>query len=97
MKQQHEFTAVKSLTLENSFGVLNKQKDVELIVTVGIKDENCGWFEFYDKESEGNDWYAEGGLIFENKELIDYDGVFSLPEFILDKLDEIGYNTKEMR
>lgn len=92
-----QFNVTESLILENSFGVINKQKDVELQVTIGINSADYGWFEFYDVESSGEDWYAEGGLWFTNKELTDYDGVFSLPNFILDKLEEMGYNVKDMR
>jgi hypothetical protein len=29
--------------------------------------------------------------------IVDYDGVFSIPEQILDKFEEWGYNTEEVR
>jgi len=32
-----------------------------------------------------------GGLWFEGKELIDYDGVYSLPKEVAAKLKELGY------
>jgi hypothetical protein len=95
--QQVEFEFTESLQLENSFGVLKSKRDIKLDVTVGIKDDTYGWFEFYDIETGGAEWYAEGGLCFTNGELTDYDGVFSLPNFVLDKLQELGINVDEMR
>lgn len=91
-KQVYNFTAVQSLSLENSFGTIATEKHVELECSLGINSEDYGWFEFYDIKTGGEDWYAEGGLTFENKVLVDYDGVFALPPFILDKLAELGYN-----
>lgn len=95
--QQVEFEATQGLQLENSFGVLKSENGIKLHVSIGIKDDTYGWFEFYDIESGGDDWYAEGGLWFKNGELTDYDGVFSLPMFVLDKLQEMGINVDEMR
>ena len=86
-----EFKAVENLSLENSFGTIKEQSGIELEVTIGIDDES-GWFEFYDTETGGDDWYAEGGLWFEGKELTDYDGVFALPVCIIEKLRELGYD-----
>jgi len=90
------FQAITSLSLDNSFGTLKKQKDVELEVTIGIKDEDYGYFEFYDIESGGEEWYAEGGLVIDNGTIIDYDGVFALPPFITDKLKEMGYDVSDV-
>jgi hypothetical protein len=86
-----EFKAVENLSLENSFGTIKEQSGIELDVTIGIDDES-GWFEFYDTETGGDDWYAEGGLWFDGKELTDYDGVFALPVCIIEKLKELGYD-----
>ena len=65
-------------------------------VTVGIKNEDYGWFELYDEETGGDYIYAEGGLWFTKHEgktyLQDYDGVFELPEYIMGKLVEWGYS-----
>ncbi len=87
-----QFKAVENLSLENSFGTIKEQSGIELDVTIGI-EEGTGWFEFYDTETGGDDWYAEGGLWFDGKELTDYDGVFALPIFIIKKLKELGYDT----
>jgi hypothetical protein len=37
------------------------------------------------------DHYAEIGLLFEGKELVDYDGVFSLPQEVGQMLTEAGF------
>jgi hypothetical protein len=94
-KTVHEFTAVQSLQLENSYAVLKKENNVTLHCTVGFNSEDYGWFEIYDEESRGDEWYAEGGLWFDGKDLTDYDGVFSLPDCILAKLKELGYNVED--
>ena len=51
-----------------------------------------GNFEFYDLKTGGNEWYAEGSLYFEDKELIDFDGCFDIPNPMKDKLIELGYS-----
>jgi hypothetical protein len=91
------FTAKQSLSLETSFGRIKAEDDVELEGTIGYRaEDDYGWFEFYDVESGGEEWYAEGGLWFEGNELTDYDGVFSLPPFIFKYLKSKGFNVDEM-
>ena len=94
--KQYTKTTTEHLTYENSFGVIREQKEVKLNCTLGIKNDCYGWFEIYDEESGGDDWHAEGGLWFDNKEVTDYDGVFSLPSGVLELLKENGYNTEEV-
>jgi hypothetical protein len=96
MKRKESFQAVQSLSLENSFGVLKQEENVILEVTVGINSEDYGWFEVYDEQSGGDDWYAEGGLEIEGKSITGYDGVFSLPNVVIDKLKEWGYDCSEV-
>ena len=95
--KQYTKTTTEHLTYENSFGVIREQKEVKLNCTLGIKDSTYGWFEIYDEESGGDDWHAEGGLWFNNKDVTDYDGVFSLPSGVLELLKENGYNTEEVQ
>jgi hypothetical protein len=90
------FKVKHSLQLENSFGVLDSEDNIELEVTVGIRKDGGGWFEFADIKSGGNEWYAEGSLEIEGKEVLGYDGVFSLPSFVIDKLKEWGYDVSEV-
>ena len=95
-KQEHTFTATESLSMENSFTVLKEQEDIKLHVTVGINDDTYGWFELYDEETQGEEWHAEGGVWFDGKAVTGYDGVFALPACVIDKLKELGYDTKEV-
>ena len=61
------------------------------------KSEERGWWELYDEESGGDDYYGEGTLSFSGNELYDYDGAFSLDEEILNSLEGMGADVKEMR
>lgn len=90
-KKTIEFEATECLSLQNSFGIL-KQEEVRLFCTIGINSDNYGWFEIYDIRTAGDEWYAEGGLWFEDKEVVDFDGVFDLPVCIKEKLKELGYS-----
>ena len=67
-----------------------------LEVNVGIKNDERGWFEFYDEETGGEVVYAEGGLWFRGKYLVDYDGVGDLPDYIMEKLEEMGYSMDQL-
>jgi hypothetical protein len=96
MKMQIEFIATESLSLENSFGTIKEQNDIELQVTIGINSVDYGWFEIYDTESGGDEWYAEGGIWFEGMKIVDYDGVFALPRCIIEKLKEMSYDVSEI-
>jgi hypothetical protein len=92
MEQTINTTA--SLTLENAFN--GSKSTIKLEVTVGIKSDRYGWFEVYDIETGGQEYYAEGGLWFDNKELVDYDGVYELPDAVLNELSKMGYDVSEM-
>ena len=93
----HEFHAKATLTLENSFGVVAVNRNAKIEVTIGFHDEESGWFEFYDENDDDGAWHAEGSLQFDGKVLEGYDGVFELPPFILDKLEELGYDVSDHR
>lgn len=74
--------------------------DAEIEIWRDSKRGMVGCFEFYDVESGGEDTHAEGGLWFEEDQggliLSDYDGVYELPMFILQKLnDEFDVNVEE--
>jgi hypothetical protein len=96
MIKKETFQTVQSLSLENSFGTIKAEDNITLEVTVGINSDDYGWFELYDIESGGEDWYAEGGLWIKDKVITDYDGVFSLSPVIVAKLKEWGYDTSEV-
>ena len=87
------FKVVNGLIRETSYGVIEKEDDVIINVSVGYRaEDNYGWFEFYDEKSGGEQWYAEGGLWFGGLDLTDYDGVFSLPSFIMSYLKKKGFD-----
>jgi hypothetical protein len=96
MIKKETFQTFQSLSLENSFGTIKAEDNITLEITVGINSDDYGWFELYDIESGGEDWYAEGGLWIKDKVITDYDGVFSLSPAITEKLKEWGYDTSEV-
>ena len=88
----YNFESIEHFSLENSFGTL-KNAEVKLQVTVGIHEGGeTGWFELYDDETGGEEWYAEGSLTFDGKKLVDYDGVFGLLQCICDCLRTHGFD-----
>jgi len=96
MEKQIEFIATESLALENSFTTIKEQENIELQVTIGINSDDYGWFEIYDTETGGDEWYAEGGIWFKGMTIVDYDGVFALPRCIIEKLKEMSYDVSEI-
>ena len=91
-----DWEVVQYVAMETSAGLVEPRVKRIMSFSVGI-DGHKGWFEMYDEESGGEDFYASGGLWFTNNRLVDYDGVFSLPDEILDKLDEAGYDVDDIR
>jgi hypothetical protein len=71
-------------------------RGTELEVIIKIKDEGYGSYELYDEETKGERVYAEGGLWFREKYLIDYDGVGTLPDYIMEKLEEMEYSMDQL-
>lgn len=86
---------ITSMTLwwENSYTTLTDPAtvDVEVIIYYDDTSTPCG-FELYDVESGGEDFYADGGLWFTGNALTEYDGVFTLPDAIVDIIKEEGYS-----
>ena len=95
--KQYTKTTTENLRYENSFGTIRAQDGVKLNCTLWIHSTTSGGFEVYDEESGGDEWHAEGGLWFDNKDVTDYDGVFRLPNGVLELLKENGYNTEEVQ
>lgn len=94
--EKYTFNAKEHLSLENSFGVISSH-NLDIEVTIGFNDKDNGWFEIvpdnvYDDVDNFDSYYAEGQLIFEDKKLVDYDGVFALPWCIIDFLQDKGYD-----
>ena len=57
-------------------------KDYLIMVPSEIFGIEHGFWELYDSDTEGSIYYACGTLIFEDGELIDYDGCEHLPHEI---------------
>jgi hypothetical protein len=78
--------------------VLREDTDVVMSVQIGIDPDHTygGWYETYDEETGGGDYYAGGVLeITWDAEtgqpwLNGYDGCFELPDYIVRKLVENG-------
>ena len=95
---QETWNAIRDVHEQNSFGTIREEDRVLLTFNVTVRDvdnngQRTGFFEWYD---ESNEWYASGGLWFENDELVDFDGVFSLAAEIIEKLHEWGFDVKDM-
>ena len=63
--------------------------------------DNGAWVKIHNADGEYGSWefqadeddeetYSEGGLWFEGKELVDYDGCYELPEEVRMALTELG-------
>jgi len=63
----------------------NKRAQVRKWEVFIDSQEQYGYFEHED--------YGEGGsLKFENNELVDYDGVYSLPKSVIKAIEDCGFN-----
>jgi len=81
------------LVLETSYGIIGEEDGVLVSIEVSIgngKNPDYGYFEVYDVDSGGEEWYASGGLWFKGNEMVDYDGVFDLIQPIKDHLKSLG-------
>ena len=77
--------------------VLREDTDVVMSVQIGIDPDHTygGWYETYDEETGGGDYYAGGVLEITwddsgNASLDGYDGCFELPDYIVKKLVDNG-------
>lgn len=96
-KFEETFTVKCAVNMETSFGVIDKSDSEELEVTVkaSLKRQR-GSFEIYDIKTGGERFYGEGGLWFSGITLVDYDGVFALSQFVIEKLEEWGFDCDDV-
>ena len=80
---------------EYSSGTRRKY-DLQVSVDTDQSDQQ-GWFELYDTDTGGEYHHTEGGLWFNDRELVDYDGTAVIDDELLDILDEWDFNTENMR
>ena len=90
MKKVIEWEAVQNVAMETSYGLMHPRIQRTMNYAISIGDDHS-WFEMHDEESGGEDFYAEGVLEFNGKRLTGYDGVFELPDEIVNKIVELGY------
>ena len=87
------------INLEGSWGERNLAKRATSIMTIGLNKDCTGWIEWHVPTL---DLYEEIGLVFEfdalgTRTLVDYDGVFSLPDEAVTLCELIGIDCREMR
>ena len=61
-----------------------------------IPSKSYGFFEYYDDLSGGCDIHAEGGLWFEDRKCVDYDGVFILSDAIIELCKDMNLDMSEI-
>ena len=94
MRKSHkEITTVSFY--ENSFGRVSEPTKVKMDVSIYIDGEHAG-FEIYDVESGGDEFYAEGMLEIVDNVLYGYDGIFELPDYLLEMLEDMNVNVDEI-
>lgn len=88
---EKQFKKTRYVGWESSQSPHIEREEKVMVYNIGWnKDEERGWFEMYDEESSGEDYYAEGGLWFDGSTLIDYDGVFSLSDDVIKCIKSMG-------
>ena len=82
-------------TVNQSGKALTKWSKGLTVNVFQMKDKEAphGFEIFTDDEEQ----YAEGYLGFDGKELEDYDGVFCLPNEVMNVLDALGFDTASIR
>ena len=97
MTLKNSFDKVLWVNHIGSWGATEPEK-VTMRFHISFNEERqYGSFEQYDRETAGERYYAEGGLWFDEGVLVDYDGIYSLSEEVLDQLEEWGLDVKDMR
>lgn len=61
---------------------------------IDIDGESGSWE--YQEDEDDEETYSEGGLWFEGKELVDYDGCYELPEEVALAVRELGYHVEDL-
>ena len=92
--KKETFQVETPVNMETTYAILDSSNNETMEITVGVDTKaEYGFFEIYDTESGGDRFYGEGGLWFDGKELIDYDGVFEVSQHVIKKLKEWGFDT----
>ena len=95
---EKSFKKVRYVGWETSMSPIVEREKKTMQYSVGWdKDNENGWYEMYDEDSGGEDYYAEGVLEFTGITLDGYDGVFSLDEEVINCLENWGADVKQMK
>jgi hypothetical protein len=78
--------------LEYSHGATDWE---EVEMTYHIQADPMKQYGSFEMYSDDGDYYAEGGLWFDKGELVDYDGIFELPQIIKNQLIKWGFSLEE--
>ena len=84
-------TAIEFIATENLNG-----KDIEMQGSFAFNYSGYGWFQIYDIETKGEEWYAEGRLESQGLSVVSFTGLDELPKCLLNKLKELGYNISQV-
>ena len=80
--------------MEKIQSIIENEKE-KMLVKVHVESD-WGWFETADEDTRGEQFYAEGELEISDGVLYGYDGIFALPDYIIDILKELNINTDEI-
>jgi hypothetical protein len=89
-------TVCPTIAMSTVYGDVRRHYNVEMHTSIGINSDGSGWYETYDSATGGDMFYAEGVLHIGDYDsdipkVIDYDGCFELPDYIVNYLkDELG-------
>ena len=105
MKEERKITKKVTRKVTRNDGVT-----YTMVYEVGfIPSEEYGFFEYYDEESGGEIYHAEGGLWFDteidvdddgrwvaNTKCVDYDGVYELNDTVIELCKEMNLDMSEI-
>jgi hypothetical protein len=96
MKKDHNFRVVSPAAYETSMSskTFDRSDNVEFDCYIFFDSDGvpCG-FECSDNDGQ---YYASGGLWTHGNAIVEYDGVFELPWFILRELKSLGYEVSDV-
>ena len=62
-------------------------------VYIDTEDGDGSWE--YQSDEDDEETYSDGGLWFEEKKVVDYDGIYELPEEVKLAIRDMGYEIEE--
>lgn len=87
-------TFVSPINLETTYRNTQISEKAKSTIQVVKSAGGNGWFEWFVPEL---DMCSGGQLLFEGKKLVEYDGVFDLPDEMISFLEKNGYDCEEVK